>query len=465
MCHSNKCLRHDMESISPEKTPWYTWCGHVQLSLLQTSRWSNKNCAVMTYLPDFFSPLFSKPDVPEPNSKFTQLPHATDGSHTLCHQHAERLHRWRIFCRCFDEVVSPFGGRVGFRFLLFFAPLCKHPPDGRAKTTKRATAMVRLVPFVATMLTFGITAGAPLPFNPEGEWTRLPVPERTRHVRAVVKPSSIYDAYVLWEKLMHFTDVKGTFHCRFASRKQPTSRSDSNYFRPLSTRPKPVNRRFQERISWFRRAAYTKTVRRLYSEQVRPAESQTRRKNKCMISACQCLQHPPLHLLSLFYHVCCSKCNDYHLLLLLSWNHHALCNCRRARGSFGWTSLVEPSPRLSVKSYPQFASWGGRRTEHPREARHYLPQGMRQHALLLQLYFLCIAACAILFTQKINTARRHGLGGHSSSCNTTHVDNISDQFYSGQKIKDATIRRAIERSAPYGVWEDYYTFLSSIICR
>ena len=33
----------------------------------------------MTYLPDFFSPLFSKPDVPEPNSKFTQLPHATDG--------------------------------------------------------------------------------------------------------------------------------------------------------------------------------------------------------------------------------------------------------------------------------------------------------------------------------------------------------------------------------------------------
>ena len=37
--------------------------------------------------------------------------------------------------------------------------------------------MVRFVPLIAAVLTLGVTAGAPLPSTPEGEWTLLHVLE------------------------------------------------------------------------------------------------------------------------------------------------------------------------------------------------------------------------------------------------------------------------------------------------
>ena len=51
--------------------------------------------------------------------------------------------------------------------------------------------MVRFLPFIAALLTLGITAGAPLPSYPEGEYTTLPVHERKEDCRIVANPPGL----------------------------------------------------------------------------------------------------------------------------------------------------------------------------------------------------------------------------------------------------------------------------------
>ena len=56
-------------------------------------------------------------------------------------------------------------------------PLIKHSIDTTAAETYGAIKMVRFVPLIAAVSTLGVTAGAPLPSTPEGEWTLLHVLE------------------------------------------------------------------------------------------------------------------------------------------------------------------------------------------------------------------------------------------------------------------------------------------------
>ena len=70
-------------------------------------------------------------------------------------------------------------------------PLLKHSTDSTASKTYGAIKMVRFLPFIAALLTLGIIAGAPLPSNPEGEYTLQPVHEEKEDCRNVAIPPGL----------------------------------------------------------------------------------------------------------------------------------------------------------------------------------------------------------------------------------------------------------------------------------
>ena len=76
-------------------------------------------------------------------------------------------------------------------FIDALPPLLKDSTDSTASKTYNAIKMVRFLSFIVALFTLGITAGAPLPSNPEGEYTTLPVHVRKEDCRIVASPSGL----------------------------------------------------------------------------------------------------------------------------------------------------------------------------------------------------------------------------------------------------------------------------------
>lgn len=67
----------------------------------------------------------------------------------------------------------------------------KHSTDNTVSKPYDAIKMVRVLPFIAALLTLGITAGARLPSNLDGELKLLPVSDGKEDSRIVVKSSGL----------------------------------------------------------------------------------------------------------------------------------------------------------------------------------------------------------------------------------------------------------------------------------
>ena len=116
----------------------------------------------------------------------SQLWHSAQTRRCPCHR---SFRTFRLVTIVFYKTFALSSSCSSSAFIDALPPMPKHSTDSTASTTYNAIKMVRFLPFIAALLTLGITAGAPLPSNPEGEYTTLPAHERKENCRIVANPS------------------------------------------------------------------------------------------------------------------------------------------------------------------------------------------------------------------------------------------------------------------------------------